>query len=186
MDETSGSGPPHGAPVRPITEAESTVRLLERYRSGDSEALERLFSRHLPRLQHWASGRLPRWARDLADTQDLVQETLLQTFNRIETFEVRGDGALAAYLWQAVLNRIRDEIRRRSRRPEQTALDGLEVDPGPSPLEETIGIEALERYERALSRLKDEEREAIILRVEMGCTYEELAHELGKPSLAAA
>src|SRR5262245_30980085 len=128
MDETSGSGPPHGAPVRPITEAESTVRLLERYRSGDSEALERLFSRHLPRLQHWASGRLPRWARDLADTQDLVQETLLQTFNRIDAFEPTREGALQAYLRQAVMNRIRDEIRRKGRRPAAVELDGSELD----------------------------------------------------------
>ena len=59
-----------------------------------------------------ASGRLPRWARDTADTQDLVQETLFQTFKKIEKFEARGEGALFAYLRQAILNRIRDELRR--------------------------------------------------------------------------
>jgi len=165
---------------------ESTFTLIDRARAGDSEALERLFARHRKPLQRWASGRLPKWARDIADTEDLVQETLFQTFKRIGNFEPRGVGALQAYLRQAVLNRIREELRRKGRRPDQTDLDDIEVDGAKSPLEEAIGREGVERYEQALTRLKTEEREAIIARVEMGYTYEELAEELGKPTPDAA
>ena len=168
------------------SEAESTLHLIQRYRRGDKEALEQLFARHLPRLQRWAKGRLPKWARDVADTQDLVQETLLQTFNRIEVFEPQREGALQAYLRQAVMNRIRDEIRRKGRRPERSELEGTEVDEGRSPLEEAIGMEEIERYEKALGRLRPEEREAIILRVELGHSYEEVANLLGKPTSGAA
>ena len=78
-----------------------------------------------PPLRRWASGRLPRWARDLSDTPDLVQETLFQTFRKINGFEHRGEGALQAYLRQAVMNRIRDEIRRLV---ERNAQDPLPVD----------------------------------------------------------
>jgi len=165
---------------------ESTLQLIDRARAGDHEALERLFARHLKPLQRWASGRLPGWARDLADTDDLVQDTLVQTFKRIERFEPRGIGALQAYLRQAVLNRIRDELRRKGRRPELTDLDELVVDGEQSPLEQAIGHEAVDRYERALERLKPEEREAIIARLEMGYSYEELAEALGKPTPDAA
>jgi RNA polymerase sigma-70 factor (ECF subfamily) len=164
---------------------ESTFELIARARNGDRAALERLFARHLAPLQRWASGRLPQWARDLAETDDLVQDTLLQTFKRIEDFEPRRVGALQAYLRQAVLNRLRDELRRKGRRPESTDLDGL-LDAGLSPLEETIGREAVEHYERALQRLKPQDREAIILRVEMGYSYEEMADALGKPTPDAA
>lgn len=167
-------------------DAESTFHLINRARAGDRDALERLFTRHLRPLQRWAKGRLPGWARDLADTDDLVQDTLVQTFKRIEGFEPRGVGALQAYLRQAVLNRIRDELRRKGRRPDVTDLDGLEVDGAQSPLEQAIGQEAVERYERALERLKPEEREAIIARVEVGYSYEELAEALGKPTPDAA
>ena len=59
---------------------DSTLLLLERARAGDEGALNDLFARYGPALRRWASGRLPRWARDLADTPDLVQDTLLQTF----------------------------------------------------------------------------------------------------------
>jgi RNA polymerase sigma factor (sigma-70 family) len=167
-------------------ETESTMRLLERAREGDREALDRLVSRHLIPLKRWAKGRLPRWARDLADTDDLVQDTLLQTFKRIGDFEARGVGALQAYLRQAVVNRVRDELRKKGRRPESTDLDGLQIDAGLSPLEEAIGRESLARYERALATLTEDEREAIVGRVEMGYSYEELADVLGKPSSEAA
>jgi RNA polymerase sigma-70 factor (ECF subfamily) len=169
-----------------LGDPESTSRLIDRARAGDQEALERLFDRHLSALQRWASGRLPAWARDLADTDDLVQETLLQTFKRIGAFEPRGVGALQAYLRQAALNRIRDELRRSQRTPERAGLDGVDLKSGDSPLEQAIGHEAVERYEQALQRLRPEEREAIIARVEMGYTYAELAEALDKPTPDAA
>ena len=165
---------------------ESTFHLLERARAGDQQALERLFAVHLKPLQRWARGRLPKWARDLADTDDLVQDTLLQTFKRIEDFEPRRVGALQAYLRQAVLNRIRNELRRKGREPHATDFDGIEVESLESPLEQAIGREAVERYEAALQRLTADEREAIIARVEMGYSYEELAEALGKPTPDAA
>ena len=166
--------------------AETSLDLLERARAGDEAALNALLARYLPRLRRWASGRLPRWARDMADTQDLVQEAVVQTFRKIEGFEWRGDGALQAYLRQAILNRIRDELRRAGRRPANAALDSQSPDVAPSPLEEAIGAQALERYETALQRLRAEDREAIISRIELGCTHEQLASVLGKPSANAA
>jgi RNA polymerase sigma-70 factor (ECF subfamily) len=167
-------------------DVESTFHLIERARAGDQEALERLFARHLKPLQRWTRGRLPKWARDLADTDDLVQDTLVQTFKRIEDFEPRRVGALQAYLRQAVLNRIRNELRRKGRQPHATDLHGLETESAESPLEQAIGSEAVERYEAALQRLTAEDREAIIARVEMGCSYDEIAEALGKPTPDAA
>lgn len=174
------SGAETGAPP------DATIQLLERARAGDEAALDKLFARYLKPLRRWASGRLPRWARDMADTQDLVQETLLQTFKRIEGFEARGEGALQAYLRQALMNRIRDELRRFDRRGAAAALDTQAPGDAPSPLDAAIGQQNTERYERALARLRDADREAIIARVELGCSYEEMAAALGKPSPDAA
>jgi len=168
------------------SDPESTFRLLERARAGDQQALDALFARCLPRLRRWATGRLPRWARDLADTQDLVQEAVLQTFKRIDEFEPRREGALQAYLRQAVMNRIRDELRRHGRKAGVTELDSNVPDEAPSPLEEAIGRQMTDRYEQALTRLKPEDREAIIARVEMGYSNDELADALGKPTPDAA
>jgi RNA polymerase sigma factor (sigma-70 family) len=166
--------------------ADATIRLLERARKGDLDALNDLFARHIPALRRWASGRLPRWARDLADTHDLVQETVLQAFKRVEAFEPRGDGALQAYLRQAVMNRIRSELRRVRRRPPAEELDEFVPSEGTSPLEAARRHEQLDRYHAALSRLSGEERDLIVARLELGLTYEEAAVALGKPSWNAA
>jgi RNA polymerase sigma-70 factor (ECF subfamily) len=184
--DPAGSSRPGDPYAIGVGELESTSHLIDRARAGDHEALERLFARHLKPLRRWASGRLPRWARDVVDTDDLVQETLLRTFKKIEDFEPRGVGSLQAYLRQGVLNRIRDELRRKERQPGITDLEGLEVDQASSPLEQAIGQETVERYERALGRLTPQEQQAIIARVEMGYSYEELAEALGKPTPDAA
>lgn len=164
----------------------SSLTLLERARAGDRVALESLIARYLPRMQRWASGRLPQWARDMAETQDLVQEALFHTFKRIERFEPRGEGALHAYLRQAILNRIREEIRRANRQPARAELDSAAEDDGRSPLEVAIGREALQRYERALAQLRPGDRELVVARIELGYTNQEIADLLGKPTANAA
>ncbi len=172
--------------IRPATPLETTVELLDRARQGDDAAIERLFARHLRPLQRFARGRLPGWARDLADTDDLVQDALLQTFKRLDAFESRHPGALQAYLRQAVLNRLRDELRRQARAPTRVDAADIDHESGGSRLQEAVGLETMAAYEQALSRLKLEEREAVIGRLEMGFSYEELALALEKPTPDAA
>jgi RNA polymerase sigma-70 factor, ECF subfamily len=185
-DDRDASSPEDDAGAAPPNAPESTFTLLDRARKGDDHALEELFHRHLGPLQRWARGRLPNWARDLSDTDDLVQDTLLRTFKHLDCFDPRGVGALQAYLRQAIVNRVRDELRRKGRRPDLASLDGLELTSDASPYEEVIGRETLEQYEAALQRLRPEEREAIVARVEMRYSYEELAQVLGKPTADAA
>ena len=49
-----------------------------------------------------------------------------------------------------------------------------------------MGSEVFARYEAAMERLRPEEREAVIARVELGLSHAEVAEALGKPSAAAA
>jgi RNA polymerase sigma-70 factor, ECF subfamily len=164
----------------------TTLHLVDRVKHGDPEALEVLVGRFLPRLRRWASGRLPVALRDLADTSDLVQDVLLQSFKKIKGLDTDREGGLQAYLRQAILNRIRDEFRKAKRRPEVAELPPSLPADGPSPLEAAIGRQALDRYEAALAELRPTDREAIIARIELGCTYDEVAELLGKPTANAA
>jgi RNA polymerase sigma factor (sigma-70 family) len=170
----------------PEWEVNTTLDLLSRAKAGDAPSIEALFERCVPTLRRWARGRLPQYARDLFDTQDLVQEAVLHTLNRLHEFQPRHQGALQAYLRQAVANRIRDEIRRVRRRPLPVELNDDQADVAPSPYEHAIGREGFERYEAALQRLKPADREAIIARLELQQSYEEVAIALGKPTANAA
>jgi|SRR5688572_10795025 RNA polymerase sigma-70 factor (ECF subfamily) len=169
-----------------VGDVDATLDLLARARAGDDEALTRLFERHIPLLKRWASGRLPRWARQIADTSDLVQETIIATLRNLPSFEVRGEGALQAYLRSALINRVRNEMRRALLRPPASEIDSQLPHDGTSPLEAAIGSQTLQRYEAALARLAEDEREAVVTRVEFGLSYAEVAEALGKPSADAA
>jgi DNA-directed RNA polymerase specialized sigma24 family protein len=134
----------------PELDGETTVAILARVRAGDSLALEVLTARLLPRLKRWAAGRLPASARDLAETQDLVQETITGVLAHLREFEPRHEAALTVYLREALANRIRNEMRRAMRHP---PADGLEVarhQPSvhPSPLESAVTREAVDRPPR--------------------------------------
>src|SRR5438477_7747364 len=110
----------------------TSVELLARARAGDEVALNDLCARYLPRLQKWAHGRLPAWARGALDTHDIVQDTLAQVVQRLGSFEPRHDGAFQAYLRQALLNRMRDQMRWAQRRPTDVlASDRMSDRPSP-------------------------------------------------------
>jgi len=190
MDDTRPPGAPPAnrpnAPTMTPPSADSTFELVERAKGGDREALDRLFARFLPSLRRWASGRLPRWTRGMMDTDDLVQDTVSRAVKLIDRFESRHEGALQAYLRQAVMNKIRDEVRRTKRTPMAVSLTDDHADRTASPLDTAIGLEAVERYEAALARLRPEDREAVVVRIEMDGTYQDVAQALGKPSADAA
>jgi RNA polymerase sigma-70 factor (ECF subfamily) len=165
---------------------ESSIALLERAQAGDRLALEELLTRYRPRLKRWASGRLPRYARDMTDTDDLVQEAMIGTVRNFQSFKHQGEWALQAYMRQAVTNRIRDELRRSAATPRRDELPIHAESGAMSPLEAAAGREVFSRYERALADLDEQEREAVIARLELGCSYQEIAALVDKPTTDAA
>ena len=162
-------------PPQPPTESLAvTGELLQRAKGGDERALDTLLARYRPRLERWASGRLPGYARSLLDTADLVQETLIKAMEGLDHIEVRGPGIFQAYVRQAILNRIKDQVRWARRRPGGEMPEDLH-DHAPSPLEQAIGADVLERYERGMARLSEEEQYLVHLRVELDLSYDEIA-----------
>jgi RNA polymerase sigma factor (sigma-70 family) len=164
---------------------DSTLDVLERARRGDRSAAQILIERALPTLRRWTRGRVPQYARGTADTEDVVQDAVLRTFKRMATFEHRTVGGLQAYLREAVVNRIRDLIRSSRRRGFVVALDDELPHNDPSPLEVAIKREKFDRFLQALQRLTPADRQAIVWRVELGYSVEEIARRLGKSKPAA-
>lgn len=160
--------------------------LLYRMRGGDNRAADRLFARYLPQLHRWAHRRMPQWARGILDTADVVQDAVLHTYARIHAFEPQRDGALLGYLRRSLINRIRDQFRQTARRPGAVPLWEHHPDAGESPLDITMNHETRQRYLAALKGLRPDDRHAIVARIELGYTYEQLALVLRKPTAEAA
>ena len=163
-------------------ELTSTATLLDRVRLGDAQAKERLVAIYLPLLMRWAKGRLPSYARSLSETQDLVQMTLIRALDNVQNFESHREGAFLAYLRKILMNLICNEIRRPDTRLVDPATNPNEiVDSEPK-----WSVDEILTYEAALEKLDEKEREGIVLRLEFGLSYGEIAAAMRKPSANAA
>jgi RNA polymerase sigma-70 factor (ECF subfamily) len=162
---------------------EVTGELLRRVRSGDEGARASLLERYLPVLQRWARGRLPRSAGSVAETNDLVQLTVMRALRRVDAFEPRREGAFLAYLRKILLNTIREEMQKGSRRRHEPLPESRSTgDPGVS----AGANDTLALYEKGLQTLSDRQREAAILRLEFGYTYSRIAEAVECSSADAA
>ena len=181
------AGAREGPPDPPADDATtSTLEILDQARTGDRSAVRELIERATPGVRRWARGRLPHYARSDGDTEDVMQDVVFRMLKNITHLQDLTVAGLQAYLRQSVINRIRDRIRGSMRRgggpvelPEQLA------DAGPSPLEEAIKGERLDRFLAALGRLRPADRQVIIWRIELGYSAAEIASRLGKSPAAA-
>lgn len=176
------------APCETASMSSSESRLLEQVRQGSRGAAEALFERYGSWLRRLTRGRLPRRARGSLDTSDVVQEALSYTFTRLDWFESKRASALRAYLRRVAENRIRDELRRATRRrqaiaPEQRVRMSEE---GAPQLRRLIDDEAWRRYVDGLRCLSPRDRRLIAGRVELGYNYRQLALVERMPSPDAA
>lgn len=124
---------------------------------------------------------LRRYARALtrnADAaDDLVQDCLERAIRK------RGlwlpTGPLRAWLFRILLNLYRNGLRRDRRRGDHLPIDGLALEPSIHPPQP--GRLALAEMARAIERLPDDQREALLLVVLEGMSYAEAARILGIP-----
>jgi RNA polymerase sigma-70 factor, ECF subfamily len=109
---------------------------------------------------------------DRAD--DLVQETLLRAIANIQSFQPGTN--MSAWLFTILRNLFRSEYRKRRREVEDA--DGSYADSLKSQPEQTSRIE-FEEFRAALSKLPEDQREALILVGASGFSYEEAAEICG-------
>jgi len=190
MGESVGQGNEPGGPA--------TIDLVRAAQGGDRGAVDALFSRYLPRVRQIVALRLGCGWRQFAAYEDLVQDALLRVFRKLDNFEERPEGAFRNWVAVCVVNSVRNSLRREpsqrakgvriasidDQREDDTASLLLGNDPGPSTIYR--GQELLDRIEAALLEMKEEHREAILLRKFCEMSYEEVAEAMKLPSEAAA
>lgn len=165
---------------------ESSFGLVNRAKAGDASALDRLILRYLPRLRRWTRRRLPSWARDLAETEDIVQETIFSAVRNLPTFEMREVRSLRSYMKRALTNRVRDEVKRVVRQPRHQAITDASPSRSPSPIDHAIAREDLLRCRAALARLRPADRRVILARLSGAHSHSALARHADRPTSDAA
>jgi RNA polymerase sigma-70 factor, ECF subfamily len=165
-----------------------TRRLLERLRAGDAVAFETLCERHRPLLLAFLRRRFDPRLRARADPSDVVQDTHMEAYRRLDDYLARRPMPFHLWLRKTAYERLR-MLERRHLGASQRDADREAMLPGASSAalarrlvgSGTRPSQALERSERAarvrrvLARLSAENREVLLMR-----TCEELPYgEIG-------
>jgi RNA polymerase sigma factor (sigma-70 family) len=162
--------------------AHTTEVLLARVRAGDAVARADLIARVEPLLRRFAHGRLPSLLRHEHDTADLVQSTWLNVLQRLEHIHTERAGDFFAYLRTALVNGMRQALRREQR---QSAVVGRADDA----VIESVPAEHVDpadwlTYEQALAQLPEGPRTLVQMRFEFGMSFVEIGAELGETGTA--
>lgn len=163
-------------------ESRSDSSLIEAWRDGDERAATELVRRHAAPLARFLSA-AGAGAGVGEDVEDLVQETFLRAFRRIETF--KGVSSFRTWLMTIGSNLLKDSWRRRSRRPE-VPLEGQDiVDEAGDPQGEVVAGDIAARIGAFVQTLPRMQRDVFLLRAQQGMEYEEIASALGTTAGAA-
>jgi RNA polymerase sigma-70 factor (ECF subfamily) len=120
------------------------------------------------------------------DARDVCQETFLRAYRALPGF--RGQAKFSSWLYRIALNLCRDWVRRERRTPVVQAPEDVDLmdlaaaaEPSES-IEDLVARKDLTRaVERAMTRLPEEQRTAIVLKEYHGLTFQEIADQLDCP-----
>jgi RNA polymerase sigma-70 factor (ECF subfamily) len=169
-----------------MTRQESTV-LLREARQGSPDALGELYARYGGRLLAFIRMRMGRDLRSRLESRDILQTTLLKSFQRLAQFE-GGDGpTLMGWLVRIAENEIRDQADFQHRRRRDVAADvpldagGIEIPARfGSALSAAVLNEQAERLGAALEALEPDHRDVIVLRKLEELSFKDVAARMGR------
>ena len=145
-------------------------RLIRLAQAGDRPAFARLVDQYWDRLYRW----LYHLAHDRHTAEDLAQESFLKAFAGLKRF--RPGSNFSAWLFRIGHNNFANQHRASARKRQPLPPDLPDPDRGP--VEQVLSQEALEGLARALNRLPTDFRSALLLRVEGGLSFREIADVL--------
>jgi len=149
--------------------------------AGDSKAFAALVGRYEGRL----FGLVRHYTSNPSDVEDIVQETFLKAFARLDSFQQ--NSAFYTWLYRIAVNTILDQKKRKSRSPIQPMAEPEEILSPSSEAVERMTVrpdarlqrdEIAEITHRVLGELPDIFRTALVLREFEGLAYQEIADVL--------
>ena len=158
---------------------DSDEELVRRYLKGDGDAFSLLVKRHETRVYNVCL----RILGNREDARDATQEAFLTAIRKLSQF--RGDAAFTTWLHRVAVNTCYDALRKRKRQPmlHLVADDDRqgEAEPGPPEPDPADALAAGMDVARALSKVPEDYRIALVLADVRDLPYEEIARVLDVP-----
>jgi RNA polymerase sigma-70 factor (ECF subfamily) len=152
----------------------------------DGEAVDRLYRRYAPRLLSYIRLKIGRRLREKLESGDILQATLLKSYQHLDGFRGADGRALMAWLARIADREIVDRAdfhgrQRRDAGREAPLDDHAELMArGRSALSQVIVSESTAQLEAAIASLSDAHRDIILLRKFEDLSFPEIAERLGK------
>jgi RNA polymerase sigma-70 factor (ECF subfamily) len=153
--------------MRARAEAGGSIATLQ---VADVAAFEATFQRHYEGVRDMASRRLA----DRATAEDIAQESFIRLVGVAAGGKVTSPGA---YVRQIARNLCSDHKRRK--RLALRALQEVDIDPAPNPLDAQLARELRRQVHSTLARLKPTQRKALLLWGVERRSYQEVGQALG-------
>jgi len=172
-----------------------TQRLVTLAKDGDQSALNKLFEVYNERILRIVRMRMGQELRSKQESMDIVQDAFISALRSLDNFTYQNEGDFLRWVSKIVENRIRDNIEKlhankRDVRKEiplsntsatqDTFVGTFEPIDNTTPSLIMSNGEGLNKLEKAISELKPEYREVIILTKIEGLSHKEVGEKLGK------
>jgi RNA polymerase sigma-70 factor (ECF subfamily) len=168
-----------------MNERDADWQLVTRVQSGDKKAYELLVSKYQRRITRLLS----RIIRDPSDIEDVAQEAFIKAYRALPNF--RGESAFYTWLYRIAINTAKNHFAAQGRRAPTRASaelgdtensdDALVLRDVATPDAVLLSKQVGEAVNRAIERLPEDLRTAIVLRELEGMSYDEIAHAMNCP-----
>ena len=168
-----------------MSERDADWQLVERVQRGDKQAFDLLVAKYQRKLFRLLS----RLVRDQSEIEDVAQEAFIKAYRALPNF--RGESAFYTWLYRIAINTAKNYMVAQGRRaPTQTEADiedaenfedGESLRTEDTPDRMLLSKQVAEAVNRAIERLPEELRTAIVLRELEGLSYDEIAASMNCP-----
>jgi RNA polymerase sigma-70 factor (ECF subfamily) len=160
--------------------------IIDAARNGGAEALNRLLRVAHVYLGSFAVHETPEATTHKFDASDIRQESMIDVARGIHKFQGRSR-EFFNWLRQIVRTNTIDQHRRHRKSAEREVVDDLLLNniPAPSETEQLLHVEQREQVEKAMSKLSEDHRAVLRLRVWEGLKWEEIGQKLNRSADAS-
>ncbi len=157
--------------------------LIERVRAGNKDAFDLLVSKYQYRL----ACSLYSYLKDSDETMDVVQDTFVKAFLKLDTF--KGDSSFYSWLYRIGVNTAKNYLKASKSRPPKQDVDihdAAQYATGAMPVtespEELLNQQQLsEQIYKSIGNLPEELKNILLMREKNGMSYQEIAEAVNIP-----